>query len=82
MKRHNDIKRFIETSKLSASPLNDESFAVGDKVTFTNDYGVKFEGNTITGFSNPIYPNSGTIYLDYDCYWFPTKPESLKREAA
>ena len=80
MKRYNDIKRFKETHKLSDKPLNGESFAVGDKVTFTNDNGVIFQGNEIVGFSNPIYSNSGTIYLDYDCYWFPTKPQTLTKE--
>lgn len=73
-----EVQNFIKKEKLSQFPLNGEQFKVGDKVTFTNDYGVSFSDLRVVGFSNEIYPNSGTIYLDYDCYWFPTKPKTIK----
>lgn len=77
LSRKREAQRWAKTNKISQTPLHGEPFAVGDVVTFTNDYGVKFEGNIIMGFSDPIYPNSGTVYLDSDAYWFPNKPEQL-----
>lgn len=76
-----EIQQFVKQRALSDSPVCGESFAKGDKVTFTNDNGVVFTGHTITGFSSPIYEGSGTVYLDYDCYWFPAKPANLTKEA-
>jgi hypothetical protein len=72
------MKQFIKS--LSPTPLNGEPFINGETVTFTNDNGVAFPGCKIIGFLNQIYPNSGTIYLDYDCYWYPTKEQNLTRE--
>lgn len=56
-------------------------FAAGDKVTFTNPQGVVFTGHRVIGFDAPQYEGGGFIYLDYDCYWFPTHPENLTKEA-
>lgn len=67
-------------STLSKTPLNNEPFKLGQIVTFTNDYGVSFKGKKIIGFGNPPYNGGGTIYLDYDCYWFPATAESLTAE--
>lgn len=67
---------------LSNIPPEGCAFNVGDMVTFVNDYGVSFEGLRIIGFDAPCYENGGYIYLDYDCYWFPQKAESLKLEKA
>lgn len=51
-------------------------FQVGDTVTFTNENGVAFPGNRVTGFA-PQPQGGRFIYLDYDCWWFPTQPDSL-----
>jgi|GEM_PF-1035823 len=51
---------------------------VGQKVTYTNDYGVKFEGYTILGFCTP--DNGRCVYLDKDSYWFPVNPKNLTVE--
>jgi hypothetical protein len=77
----NGLARWLATRGLSDSPLCGEAFAKGDKVTFTNDYGVTFSGLTITGFDRPIYDGSGTIYTNSDAYWFPKRPHQLKKEA-
>ena len=77
LSRKREAKQWAKAQKISQTPLCGEPFAVGDVVTFTNDYGVKFEGNRIIGFTAPIYPNSGTVYLDSCSYWFPNKPEQL-----
>lgn len=54
-------------------------FRVGDKVTFTNDSGVVFPGHTILAIdAEEFYGRQ--IYLDYDCYWFPSNPKNLTKE--
>ena len=52
-------------------------FRVGQQVSFTNEYGVRFEPHVIMGFCKPEL-SGRCVYLDYDCYWFPTKLKSLK----
>lgn len=51
-------------------------FKVGDSVTFTNDYGAKFENKIITGFA-PTVEQGRFVYLDKDAWWFAVTPESL-----
>ena len=46
-----------------------KNFKVGDKISWTNDYGVYWE-NKILGFDN-----EGNLYLDSDSYWFPHDPK-------
>ena len=58
-------------------------FKTGDTVTFTNDYGVKFEGLKVIGFKKEIDPDflpNRFVYLNTSCYWFPVSPESLTLE--
>ena len=52
---------------------------VGDKVTFTNGYGVKFPGHRILGFCKPT-SGEHCVYLDYDCYWMPASLKALRLE--
>jgi hypothetical protein len=54
---------------------------VGDKVTFTNHNGVSFSGLTVIGFANPSELYGKSVYLDYDCYWYPATLASLTLEA-
>ena len=52
-------------------------FRVGQQVSFTNEYGVRFG----TARDNGILQTGASgrcVYLDYDCYWFPTELKSLK----
>lgn len=62
----------------------DFDLRVGDKVTYTNDYGVEFKGHTIVGFTNDhlLFKYGNCVYLDTDSYWFPVKPESLRKEVS
>ncbi len=48
----------------------------GQTVTFINDYFVVFPGRTIMGFCKPELTER-CVYLDYDCYWFPSHPDNL-----
>lgn len=54
-------------------------FHVGDKVLFTNDYGVKFELE-VYGFRVPVsdFLPDNTMYIFTDAYWFPVKPSTCK----
>ncbi|MCZ2222542.1 MAG: hypothetical protein LC122_02815 [Chitinophagales bacterium] len=53
---------------------------IGDKVTFTNDYGVQFENKEILGFrKNDNFLSDRVVYLDSDAYWFASKLKELKK---
>lgn len=72
------IREFAK--KLSQTPPAPCDFKVGDRVSFTNDYGVTFHGHKVIGFDDDPDNLAGRfIYLDYDCYWFPCRPEELRR---
>lgn len=66
--------------KLKKVPPVECQFSVGDKVTFTNDYGVSFPGKTVIGFADDDELNGRFIHLDVDCWWFPMKPVNLTLE--
>lgn len=71
-------KEYLAT--LSQEPTRPTTFKVGDKVTFTNSYGVVFTGKEVIGFKE--YPNMPDrfIHIDVDCYWMPMTAESLTLE--
>ena len=54
-------------------------FKVGDKVTFTNDYGVEFHDKTVTGFASTV-EHGRFVFLDIDSWWFPVRPENLTKQ--
>jgi hypothetical protein len=55
-------------------------FKVGDKVTFTNEYGVVFPNHVVVGFANHEQMLNGRfIFIDSDAYWFPKNPDQLKK---
>lgn len=49
---------------------------VGQECTFVNYCMTDFPGHTIMGFCNPT-SWGGCVYLDYDCYWYPTEPDKI-----
>lgn len=51
-------------------------FKLNQKVMFTNDNGCVFGPYTIIGFEKE--PCKRFIYLDYECYWFPTSINNIK----
>lgn len=53
---------------------------VGDKVTFTNEFGISFPNLTIIGFADDTSFYNRFIHLDTECYWFPTTLQSLTKE--
>lgn len=53
----------------------DVDFEVGDMVVVTNGYGVKLL-HKILGFCKQT-TYGGCVYLDWDCYWYPTNPKNI-----
>lgn len=58
-------------------------FAVGDKVVFTNDFGVEFTRTVIGIYERPStacgqYAHGARYYLDSGASWFPHKESSLR----
>ena len=77
-RKGNEAGLFVQRlSDIVSNPKID--FKVGDKVVFTNDYGVSFIDQTIIaiGKHNDLWKYGHCIYLDNDSYWYPVKPESL-----
>lgn len=55
---------------------------VGDKVTFTNDYGVTFAPRVVVGFVPDFELDNQqerSVYINSDSPWFPVRPSSLKK---
>lgn len=78
LRKGNEAGLFVQRlSDIVPNPKID--FKVGDKVVFTNDYGVSFIDQTIIaiGKHNDLWKYGHCIYLDNDSYWYPVKPESL-----
>lgn len=53
------------------------TFKVGDRVRYTNAYGVVFEPHEVLGFCK-LTSWGACVYLDLDCYWCPVKLSSIK----
>lgn len=78
MHHKQEMEEYIE-SQLSSEPPVSCDFKVGDKVIFTNYYGVEFELKVI-GFSkdNDLFKYGNFIHLNSGAYWFPHKPSELR----
>lgn len=85
MTRFANKPHFIEGMKYPLSPDAQLApplpceFKVGDKVTFTNDYGVEFHDKTVTGFASTV-EYGRFVFLDIDSWWFPVRPENLTKQ--
>jgi hypothetical protein len=82
IKNHNKEKPFAPEN---GQPLR---YKIGDKVIFTNEYGVEFS-LSVTGYYEPEemtaqYALGKRYMLDWDCPWMPVAEASLSpiREAA
>jgi hypothetical protein len=64
-------------NNLQAHPPLGCDFQVGDIVTFTNDAGIVFNNNLVTGFnhSQPLRP----VHTAGEAYWFGHREDSLKK---
>ena len=65
---------------LSEVPPSDSTLKVGDKVEWTNDYGVKFEsivvGFNYDGWFQAKYEKF--VHLNTDAFWFPHDHKTLR----
>lgn len=78
LRKGNEAGHFVQRlSDIVPNPNID--FKPGDRVVFTNDFGVSFSNMTIIAISkyNYLWYYGHCIYLDNDSYWYPVKPESL-----
>lgn len=74
-----EFKSWVKSKNVEVSnSVPGVDLKVGQKVTYTNDYGVKFEGYTILGFCTP--DNGRCVFLNKDSYWFPVDPKNLTIE--
>lgn len=74
--REAEGKKFYD--KLSdIFPNTDNDLKVGDKVMFTNDYGVTFGPAEVLAFSPHVYGR--VVYWDNSAYWFPARPDQLTK---
>ena len=64
-------------------------FKLGDRVEYTNDYGVKFKELQIIGFFEPnlncrvdagLWKSGKRYHISTDCHWSPVTEKSLKLE--
>ena len=76
-------KRFTEKVRTGDIEISEEKelggLKIGQKVTFTNDYGVKFSGHKVLAFQCPDR-HGRSVFIDIDCFWFPCTLESLTPE--
>lgn len=72
-----EIRDFAAKQLQAPSPSAPCALKVGDRVTYTNPQGVVFHGFMVIGFCVPYYEGGGSVFLDWDCYWFPAKPENM-----
>jgi hypothetical protein len=54
----------------------DVDLHTGQRVRYTNDYGVVFEPLEIVGFCKPT-DSERCVYLSRDCYWCPVKLSAI-----
>lgn len=73
--KENNIEIFDKLSDV----LPDSKYELikGQTCTFRNYCFVDFPGHTIMGFCKPTNEDNRCVYLDYDCYWFPSRPEYI-----
>lgn len=70
---------FIKNELTDAPPLPCH-LKVGDVVTYTNEFGVHFEGKKVIGFSKEPTSWGAFVHLSKSAYWFPVPPKSCKVE--
>ncbi len=85
MSSHWDWAKRVEEEHNASKPFAPENgqalkFKAGDKVIYTNSYGVTFH-QTVTGLytdQDSFYHRGYRYTLDYDCYWMPVKESDLQ----
>ncbi|UTG66800.1 hypothetical protein J2O02_18430 (plasmid) [Elizabethkingia anophelis] len=77
-KNEKDFQKWVKEKNITIlKSLENVDLSIGDIVTFTNEFGVKFENRKVLGFCKPEYGRC--VYLSNDAYWFPVRPTSLTK---
>jgi len=85
---HGERSPLWERLGLQEFPPTECGLSIGDRVTYTNDYGAKFS-RVIIGFSERVGKSwGGVVHLSRDpnnvggsAWWSPVKLEQVKKEA-
>ncbi len=79
---HIEVREY--SRKLRQTPPVPCDFKVGDRVTFTNQFGVSFPDMRIIGFADDDSFYGRFIHItgpdDPGAFWFPHAPGELKKE--
>lgn len=76
---HGEPKPKDVPSDMQRTPPIPCEFKPGDRVIFTNDYGVQFH-QRVRGFAKDVW-DGRFVYLDTSCWWFPKRPSQLQDAA-
>lgn len=72
--------------KLRQTPPVPCDLKVGDRVTFTNEFGASFPGCRVIGFANDDSFYGRFIHFigpeHPGAFWFPVRPSEIKKESA
>ncbi|SPU49864.1 hypothetical protein [Bordetella trematum] len=81
---HTEVKAYA--AKLRQEPPFPCDLQIGDRVTFTNEYGVSFAGMRVIGFAKDDSFYGRFIHLagpeHPGAYWFPHSRQELTKDAA
>lgn len=82
--RKEPIKRIYDSSdqvtadKANSCRIGDEILRKGDKVLYTNEYGIIFGPHEVLGFRGPT-SYGRCVYFDHDAYWCPARLSELTK---
>lgn len=82
-----DFIKWAENKNFVLQELEGCPLKVGDLVTFTNDFGVKFHHREVLGIASPEYTKAMfpsceeiRVFIDSDSFWFPDRLSQLTKE--
>jgi hypothetical protein len=70
------------SKKLNKTPPVSCDLKVGDKITYTNEFGISFENRVVIGFADDDSFYGRFIHLSAGAYWFPARASECKKEVA
>ena len=78
LKNNKDTMHFVQNLS-DIVPNSEIDFKVGDKVVFTNEYGISFPNLTIVAISkdDELFKWGKCIFLNTSTYWHAVHPKSL-----
>lgn len=80
-----EVDKWLSLKVASAKRLSEifpdceTDFEVGDIISYTNPYGVVFDGLQIAAISKSEWDAEHCIYLYWDCYWYPVRPSDINK---